>query len=356
MTPIATPATIPPEMSSARARTLAAAAGGVLITGLLACQGPFPQSTLHPAADLSATIDGLFRTIFWLATGVFVVVEGLLVFILIRYRARPGQPPPPRVHGNTLLEAAWTLAPAVILVFVAVPTIETIFRTDGAPAEGAIQIDVVGHQWWWEYSYPAYGFVTANEMHIPREAPVALTLTSRDVIHSFWAPRLGGKRDAIQGRRNRLAFKADSAGVFMGQCAEFCGESHANMGLRVVVDEPVAFARWVAAQQAGAVPADSLSELARTGLEAFRTIRDPVTNTCIVCHAVQGVSGGVMGPNLTHLASRATIAAGVLPNTAEGLARWLRDPPAVKPGSLMPRIGLSEAEIGALVAFLQSLR
>lgn len=319
-------------------------------------QGRFPQSTLHPAADLGVAIDDLFTTIFWLACAVFVVVEGLLVYILIRYRARPGQPPPPRVHGNTLLEAAWTLAPAVILVFVAVPTIETIFRTDGAPEAGAIQIEVVGHQWWWEYRYPAYNIVTANELHIPREAPIALTLTSRDVIHSFWAPRLAGKRDAILGRTNRLAFRADSAGVFLGQCAEFCGESHANMGLRVVVQEPADFARWVAAQQAGAVPADSLEPLARRGLEAFRTIRDPAINTCIVCHAVQGVSGGVLGPNLTHLASRATIAAGLLPNTAEGLARWLRDPPGIKPGSLMPHVGLSEEEITALVAYLQSLR
>lgn len=319
-------------------------------------QGPFPQSTLRPASDFGVAIDELFTTIFWLATAVFVVVEGLLVFILIRYRARPAQPPPPRVHGNTLLEAAWTLAPAVILVFVAVPTIETIFRTDGRPEPGAVEIEVVGHQWWWEYRYPAYSIVTANELHIPRGAPVLLTLTSQDVIHSFWAPRLGGKRDVIQGRRNRLAFTADSAGVFLGQCAEFCGQSHANMGLRVVVDEPQAFARWVSAQQAGAVPADSLEPLAGRGLAAFRTIRDPATHTCIVCHAVQGISGGVLGPNLTHLASRATIAAGTLPNTAEGLARWLRDPPAIKPGSLMPRVSLSDEEISALVAFLQSLR
>lgn len=343
-------------MPSARARTLAALGAGVLLTGLLACKGPFPQSTLHPTADFGTAIDGLFRTIFWLALGVFVVVEGLLVYILIRYRARPGQPPPPRVHGNTLLEAAWTLAPAVILVFVAVPTIQTIFRTDGTSPEGALPVEVVGRQWWWEYRYPSYGFVTANEMHVPRGVPVAVSITSADVIHSFWAPRLGGKRDAIARRTNRLVFTAESTGVFLGQCAEFCGESHAHMGLRVVVEEPAAFERWVAGQRAGAVPADSLSEEARAGLDAFRAIRDPASNSCIACHAVQGVSGGVLGPNLTHLAGRSTIAAGLLPNTAEGLSRWLRDPPAEKPGSKMPKIPLTDAEIRALVAYLQSLR
>ncbi|MBI3982935.1 MAG: cytochrome c oxidase subunit II [Gemmatimonadetes bacterium] len=337
-------------------RTLTALALGALMLGAVACGGPYPQSTLDPAADFGSHIDELFRWIFWFAVGVFVVVESLLLFVVVRYRARPGAPEPERVHGNTLLEIGWTLVPAVILILIAAPTMQTIFRTDGTPPEGALEVDVIGHQWWWEYNYPELGITTANELHVPQGRPVSLRLTSRDVIHSFWAPRLGGKRDVIAGRTNRISFTADSAGVFLGQCAEFCGESHAKMGLRVFVDDSVTFTQWVAGQRAAPPSADTLPDLARRGWEAFRLIRDPASNSCIACHTVQGVSGGVLGPNLTHMGSRSTVAAGALPNTAEGLARWLRDPPAEKPGSKMPRIGLTEDEIAALVAYLQLLR
>lgn len=326
-----------------------------LITIVSACGGPFPQSTLHPAGDLGFEIDRLFRLIVWLAAGVFITVESLLLYVAFRFRARPGQPPPARVHGNTLLEVSWTLAPAIILILVAVPTIRTILRTE-REEPGALEVTVVGHQWWWEFRYPASGAVTANELHVPVGKPVVLSMTSADVIHSFWAPRLGGKRDVLAGRTNRIRFTPDSVGVFMGQCAEFCGQSHANMGLRVVVEDSASFAAWQQRQLAPPVPPDSLSPLAREGLEAFRKIREPASNTCIVCHTVQGISAGVLGPNLTHLAGRSTIAGGTLPNTPEGLARWLKDPPAVKPGSKMPNPGLSDAEIAALVAYLQSLR
>ncbi len=338
-----------------RRQTLAAlTTSALLIT--TACRGPFPQSTLSPTADLGFQIDSLFRLIVWFAAAVFVIVEGLLIYVAIRYRARPGQPPPPRVHGHTLLEISWTLAPAVILIIVAVPTIQTILRTQRAPGPNALEVSVIGHQWWWEYRYPQSGVVTANELHLPVGRPVVLAMTSADVIHSFWAPRLGGKRDVIAGRTNRIEFTPDSVGVFLGQCAEFCGESHANMGLRVVVDDSTAFAAWVAGQQRAPVPPDSLSAGAREGLEAFRTLRQPASNSCIACHAIQGVSAGVLGPNLTHVGSRATIAGATLSNTPEDLARWLRDPPGVKPGSKMPKIGLSEPEIAALVAYLQGLK
>ncbi len=339
-----------------RRHTLAAlAASAILITA--ACRGPFPQSTLSPTADLGFQIDSLFRLILWLAAAVFVVVETLLVYVAIRYRARPGQPPPARVHGHTLLEIAWTLAPAVILIIVAVPTIHTILRTQRAPAADALEVSVIGHQWWWEYRYPASGVVTANELHLPVGKPVELALTSADVIHSFWAPRLGGKRDVVQGRTNRIEFTPDSVGVFLGQCAEFCGQSHANMGLRVVVEDSAAFAAWTAAQlKAPAVPDSLTGGPARQGFETFRKLREPASNSCIACHTIQGVSGGVLGPSLTHVGSRSTIAGATLPNTPEGLASWLRDPPGVKPGSKMPRIGLTEPEIAALVAYLQSLK
>ncbi|OGU10109.1 MAG: cytochrome c oxidase subunit II [Gemmatimonadetes bacterium RBG_16_66_8] len=338
-----------------RTRTQIALALGALAIAV-GCQGSFPQSTLHPASDYATHIDGLFRWIFGFAVGVFVVVELLLLYVIIRYRARPGAPEPAGVHGNTLLEIGWTLVPAIILILIAVPTIQTIFRTDGTPPEGALEVDVIGHQWWWEYRYPQLGITTANELHVERGRPVSLRLTSQDVIHSFWAPRLGGKRDVMPGRTNRIAFTPDSAGVFSGQCAEFCGESHAKMGLRVVVDEPQRFAAWAEVERAAPAAPESLSELERRGLEAFRLVREPASNSCIACHTVQGVSFGVLGPNLSHVGSRSTIAAAMLPNTPDGLARWLHDPLTEKPGSKMPRIGLSDDEVTALVAYLQSLR
>ncbi len=339
------------------------ATGLVALTalGLSACSGPFPQSTLDPVTGFSAELSDLFGTIFWWAVFVFVVVEALLVYTVIRFRSRPGQEGEPKhVHGHTALEIAWTLAPAVILVFIAVPTIRTIFMVDGTPEAGALEVEVIGHQWWWEYRYPELGIVTANELHLPVDRPVALVMTSADVIHSFWAPRLGGKRDVIQGRTTRLAFTPDSVGMFMGQCAEYCGASHANMRLRVYVDTPEGFDAWVAQELTPPPPLDSLDGLVRRGAEVFSGIREPANHSCLVCHKVEGLTFGAIGPDLTHVGSRATIAGGILPNTADGLRRWLRDPPGEKPGELlgrsMPKIDLTDEEIDALVAFLQSLR
>ena len=328
-----------------------------------ACAGPFPHTVFRPVSEFGVRLNDLYLTVFWWAVAVFVVVEGLLIYVLIRYRARAGAGAPARGHGNTILEITWTMAPVLILIVIAVPTMRAIFESDGTPAAGALKVEVVGHQWWWEYRYHGLVpgdseavIVTANELHLQRGRPVGLEMTSDDVIHSFWAPRLGGKRDVIKGRTNRLAFTPDSVGVYAGQCAEFCGESHANMRLRVVVQDSADFAAWVAQQQKAATEADALPAALRPGLEEFTKMRDPVLNSCLVCHTVAGISGGVAGPNLTHVASRATIAGGTIANTAEGLARWLRDPPAAKPGSKMPRVGLSEEEIARLVTYLQSLK
>jgi cytochrome c oxidase subunit 2 len=329
---------------------LAAVAVGL---ALVACAGDrFPQSTLHPASDTGEAIDSLYRQIFWWAVLVFVVVQSALVVTLIRYRRRPGQGAPKQTHGHTLVEIAWTLAPALILVFIAVPTIKTIFRLKGTAPAGALQVEVTGHQWWWEFRYPDLGVVTANELHVPAGRPIALAITSADVIHSFWAPRLSGKRDAMPGRTTRLVFTPDSVGTYLGQCAEFCGDSHANMRLRVMVDPPAAFDAWVAAEQAPPPPVDSSDALALRGEAAFRKIRDPANHSCVACHTIAGISGGVLGPNLSHIGSRTTIAGGTLPSDSEGLARWLHDPPGEKPGSLMPKIDLTDDEIAALIAYL----
>jgi cytochrome c oxidase subunit 2 len=333
------------------ARSAAAVVLAAAVLVVSACAGEFPQSTLHPTADFGERIDALYRTIFWWAVGVFVVVEAALLFVILRYRERPGSAEPRHVHGSTLLEIAWTLAPAVVLVFIAVPTIRTIFQTDGTAPEGALEVEVIGHQWWWEFRYPEYGITTANEMHVPQGRPVALSMTSADVIHSFWVPKMGGKRDVLPRRTTRLAFTPDSVGDFSGQCAEFCGASHANMRLRVMVDGEGDFAAWVTRQQSLPVVSESLTGLARQGAELFAN----PAKLCFGCHIVEGISPGVLGPNLTHVGGRTTIASGILPNTTEGLTRWIRDPIGEKPGSLMPQVPLTEDEIAALVAYLQSL-
>ncbi|HYT04169.1 MAG TPA: cytochrome c oxidase subunit II [Gemmatimonadales bacterium] len=325
-----------------------------LISAALAvtgCAGPFPQSTLSPHSDFGRAIDGVFTGIFWWAAGVFVVVEALLIVALIRFRHREGRPAPKPTHGHTVLEVAWTLAPAVILVFVAVPTVRTIFATAGEAAPDALKVEVIGHQWWWEYKYPDLGIVTANEMHLPVGTPVEVSITSADVIHSFWAPALGGKRDAIPGHVNRIAFRAEAAGDYAGQCAEFCGASHANMRLRVLVEPDAAFQGWVETERAGpAVPAKG--SLAERGKAVFSR------NACLGCHTIQGVSPGIIGPNLTHVGSRTTLAGGMFPNDSAHLASWIADAPSLKPGSLMTRMKppLTDADIAAVIAYLQSLK
>jgi len=318
---------------------------------LAGCAGTFPQSTLRPRSDFGRAIDHLFTDIFWWAVVVFVLVETLLLIALIRFRHREGRPAPKPTHGHTALEIGWTLAPAVILVLVAVPTVRTIFATAGDAPPDALKVDVIGHQWWWEYRYPALGVVTANEMHVPVGRPVQVSITSADVIHSFWAPALGGKRDAIPGHETRIAFRADSLGEYPGQCAEFCGKSHANMGLRVIVDADSAFETWAKAEQGGpATPAP--------GSPAERGKAVYSRSACLACHTIQGVSPGVIGPNLTHVGSRTTIAGGMFPNDSAHLARWITDATAFKPGSLMPRMQppLSDGDIALIVAYLQSLK
>jgi len=315
------------------------------------CGGPFPQSTLHPRSDFARGTDALFTDIFWWAAGVFVVVELMLLVAIVRFRHREGRAAPRPTHGHTLMEIGWTLAPAVILVFVAVPTVRTIFATAGEAPADALKVDVIGHQWWWEFRYQELGLVTANELHVPLGRVVQLSITSVDVIHSFWAPPLGGKRDAIPGHVTRIAFRPDSVGDYSGQCAEFCGVSHANMRLRVIVDSDSGFGRWATVQLAGpAAPAPRT--LAERGKAVF------ARSACIGCHTIQGVSPGVIGPNLTHVGSRATIASGLFPNDSAHLASWIADAPALKPGSLMTRMKppLKDDDIAALVAYLASLK
>lgn len=314
-----------------------------------ACGGEYPQSALHPTSDFADRLDGLFDQIFWLAVVVFVLVEGVLLYAIFRFRDRPGRGRPEPVHGHTALEIGWTFAPALILVIIAIPTIRTIFVVDNPPPDGALVVEVVGRQWWWEVRYPELGVVTANEAHFPVGRTIDVRVRSGDVLHSFWIPKLGGKRDLVPGRENRIWFRPDSTGVFWGQCAEYCGTSHALMSFRAVVEEPAEFDAWVARNLAPA--AQPAEPQARAGFAVF------MSSACVGCHAVRGTQAqAVIGPDLTHFGSRLTIAAGVLDNNAENLSRWLRDPLEVKPGNRMGRIQLTEEQIQQLAAYLLSLR
>ncbi len=341
------------EAHSRRSRWFRGARLALPLLLLSACADS-PQDSLEPAGDWARKIDTLFDASFVLAVIVFVIVEGLLVFALVRFRNREGNERPRQIHGSTPLEIGWTILPAVLLAALAVPTVATIFDLAERP-EDALQVKAVGHQWWWEFEYPERGVVTANELHIPAGRDVDVELQSFDVIHSFWVPQLAGKVDVVPGRTNRLTMSADGPGTFLGQCAEFCGLSHANMRLRVISHPPEQFDAWVDEQLAEAEePADGP---ALDGYELF------ASEGCVGCHTIRGheASGGAeVGPDLTHLQSRSTFAGAIFDLTPENLRRWLADPPGMKPmqpgdGVGMPDLGLSPEEIDELVAYLETL-
>lgn len=329
--------------------TRAVAAGGLLasLLALGGCGLDSPMTTVLPGSDLGRVIHDLFMKIAGWALFIFVVVEALLLVTVWRFRSRPGLREPRPVHGHLGLEMSWTLVPVLIVAAIAAPTIAAVFGTQATPPADALRVEVIGHQWWWEVRYPDHAVTTANELHLPVGRPVSLSLRSADIIHSFWVPRLGGKRDLIPGRVNLLTFTVTEAGEYPGQCAEFCGVSHANMRLSVVTRSPEEFRAWAERQKA---PPARPTEPVAAGLQAF------LAGGCGGCHAIQGVSPGIVGPDLTHFGSRKTLAGGLLPNTPENLAHWLADPPAVKPGVLMPKLPLTQAQISALVAYLGSLK
>jgi cytochrome c oxidase subunit 2 len=332
-----------------RRRRLAplAAAVAALSAG---CGLASPASTLTPRSDFGAVSHRLFLNVLWWDVGIFLVVAALLLVAIVRFRERDPAALPRQTQGDVRLELAWTIAPAVVLTFIAFPTVTGIFRTQAAPPPDALRVEVIGHQWWWEFRYPELGVVSATDLHLPAGRPVSLEITSTDVIHSFWVPQLGGKRDALPGGRTRIVLTGHAEpGEYYGQCAEFCGTSHANMRHLAVVQPPAEFEAWADRQKAEPrVPVEGTP-----AAEGFRVFR---ARACVGCHRVGGVSAGALGPDLTHFGSRRTIAGGILPNTPENLARWLRDSPGVKPGSLMPAQGLSDGEVAALVAYLGSLQ
>ncbi len=359
-----------------------------LALALAACAENAPLDTLEPKGPEARTIDKLSDPVFAIAGVVFVLVQVGALVLLWKYRKRKDDDGslPPQLHGNFKLEIGWTILPALLLAGVGGASVLTLLDLDDHPA-GAREITVVGQQWWWEYRYDVDGdgeddIVTANDLVIPAGEPVSLTITSRDVIHSFWIPSLNGKRDAVPGREHPLLIEADEPGVYRGQCTEFCGLSHGYMRMRVVALEPSEFADWAAGQlEEPAMPA--AGTLAAEGRETFRT-------SCSQCHRVRGENGNddlfagaalVAGaaPDLTHFASRGTFAGSVFDlwvdeddsgevDIAErggklnvaALEAWLRDPPSEKPmyaqgGRGMPDLELTEEQIDALVAYLETL-
>jgi cytochrome c oxidase subunit II len=310
-----------------------------------------PMTTVAPKSDLAQWIQSLYIDVTVWDAIIFAIVVGAFILAVFVFSSRVGEAAPPSTASSALgLEIAWTLGPALVLLMISVPTIRTIFRSQPAVApKGSLEIKVVAHQWWWEFDYPD-GVKTANEMHIPINRPIRLLLQSADVIHSFWVPQLGGKRDVVPGQINELTFVATVPGMYPGQCAEFCGLSHANMRFRTFVDSPEDFAKWEKDQLALPVQPPASDQLASDGAKIF------ADSPCTTCHMIQGVSKGYIGPDLTHFGSRTTLAAGVLKNTPEDVAKWIEDPQGIKPGANMPALLLPGPKLNALVAYLESLK
>jgi cytochrome c oxidase subunit 2 len=314
------------------------------------------QSVLEPAGPQASRIAHLSWFAFVAATIVYLLTVGALCWALRRAgrRARDGAPLAADSERRMTRGVTWALAATIVTLLVFFGYDLSVGRTlSTSPGAHPLTIEVTGHQWWWEAQYAdtsAHGrFTTANEIHIPVGRPVLFLLSANDVIHSLWVPNLGGKKDLIPGYTQSVWFQADTPGVYRGQCAEFCGLQHAKMGLFIIADRPADYARWVSDQRASApTPADS----ARTrGHELF------LTRSCAMCHAIEGTQAGSHnGPDLTHVASRRTIAAGTLPNTRDHLAAWIADPQRFKPGSRMPPTTLAPSDLDALVTYLQSLK
>jgi cytochrome c oxidase subunit II len=325
------------------------------MTVLQAVQFPGAHSALAPAGTLARIIDeGLWDPMYLTATVVFVLVVAALLWGAFRRRSPSEDPSAERTERSLTRSVAVATAVTVVILFVFLVLDISVGRAvTASPGPGALSVRVTGHQWWWDVQYPdsvANNWVTAaNEIHVPVGRPVVIELRSTDVIHSFWPPNLSPKRDLIPGYVNSLWFRADTPGIYRAQCAEYCGHQHAKMAMLVVAEPPDSFAQWLVQQRDTAhTPADSLG---LRGQEVF------LASSCVMCHAIAGTpAGSRIGPDLTHLASRRTIAAGTLPNNRGNLAGWIVDPQRIKPGAKMPPNQLSPPDLNALLAYLESLR
>ena len=314
-------------------------------------------SIFSPNGTPAHSIYGLSMLVLGITLSIFLVVAGLLLYALIRYRYRANDPhatqEPAQIYGSNQIELSWTVIPVLIVVMLFLATARVIYSTEHAPKPAeALDVTVIGHQFWWEYRYPKLGIVTANELHIPvsdprHPTPTYLTMSSADTNHSFWIPRLAGKMDVIPNRVNVMWIDPSNAGLYLGQCAQYCGTQHAKMLLRVYADTPDDFAVWVARQKQPAVEDASVSE----GRAVFQH------NACISCHTVAGtVATGRFGPDLTHVGSRDTIASGAVLNTSANVRSFVDNPEHSKPGALMPPMQLSNHDLDVVTAYLISLK
>jgi cytochrome c oxidase subunit 2 len=314
-----------------------------------------PTSIFSPASTPAQSIYGLSLFVLAITAAVFVTVFSLLVYAVIKFRGRAHEEKrePPQVYGSTQVETAWTVIPVLIVLVLFLATARVITNVqDATEPHDAVEVTVIGHQFWWEYRYPGLKVVTANELHVPvsdpaHPTPTFLTLLSADTDHSFWVPRLAGKTDLIPNHPNSMWIDPHETGVYLGQCAQYCGCAHAKMLIRIYVQSRADFDRWIQQQRQSAVASDAVSQ----GRVVFET------SPCLVCHTVSGTAGnGRFGPDLTHLMSRDTIASGAAPNTPENLRKWIKDPSSIKPGALMPAFQLSDRQIDELTAYLETLR
>ncbi|HUA83351.1 MAG TPA: cytochrome c oxidase subunit II [Bryobacteraceae bacterium] len=312
-----------------------------------------PTNIFAPISTPAESIFGLSMFVLATVAMVFIVVFSLLVYVVIRFKDKSSDErrEPPQVYGSTQVELAWTVIPVLIVIalFLASARVIASIQNTKQPAD-ALEVIVTGHQYWWEYRYPGLNIVTANELHVPvsdpaHPTPTFLTLLSADTDHSFWVPRLAGKTDLIPDHPNHMWIDPHQTGLFLGQCAQYCGTQHAKMLLRVYVDTREDFSRWVRQQQ----------QPAHGGSTAGQRLFE--STACVNCHTISGTAAhGRFGPDLTHLMSRETIAAGAAPNTHQMLRLWIKNPDAIKPGSKMPAMGLGDRDVDAITVYLETLR
>lgn len=338
-----------------------ATAGGMLTAVLVLSACGQGSSMLSPHGVGAQDITSLWWVIFWMAAGVFVVVEGLLLYAAIRFRRRPNSPIPRQIAGNTPLEIGWTALPAVILLAVLVATFTTM-RAVASPVPNALQVNVIGHQWWWEFQYQVNGklITTEDELHIPVDQPVTLHVESADVIHNFWVPELDRKVQAIPGHDNIIPIKATKVGTYQAFCAEYCGLEHALMRAIVIVQTPAAFNTWLQNEEKGPVTPTTPQEQA--GQKAFKA------DGCSICHQIGNVPPQgfpyngitIVGPNLTHIGSHVTLVANLMKNTPQNLVHWIEEPNKLKPGNYMTTFihdgQVSPQDARDIAAYLESLK
>jgi cytochrome c oxidase subunit II len=314
------------------------------------------QNIFEPLSKPAELLNDTARLVLLICLIIFLVVGGLLLYSVWRYRRKAGDDDteePSQVYGSNAIELAWTIPPILIVIVLILITARTVGEVNAIHStKDTIQLRVVGHRFWWELQYPAYGVIAANEIHVPvsylsTPRPIQMTLDSADVVHGWWVPQLNGKRWVVPNHQNTMWIQPTSLGTYLGNCTVYCGEQHANMLIRVVVEPPEDFDKWIAAQKAPAANDPSIEQ----GKKEF------IENSCGTCHRIAGTAAnGVFGPDLTHYMSRQTLGSGVADNNDANLRSWLRDPQVLKPGCRMPNMKLDDKELDLVLAYLKTLK